>query len=142
MPPLYPGIRPYILLISVAGSTSEVNAAIQQNRGILPVTDAKSLRSGEAGQCDLARRRLPRLRMSFSPAKCPPVSSRIERRPTIMAKAWSHKNRSGIDGRHRRLSDLFLLLAQEPRQLRGLGLAYRKPSEAKPRAWRGFNISV
>lgn len=143
MPPLYSGIRPYILLISVAGSTSEVNAAIEQHRGILPVTDAKSLSSGEASQRDLARRSLPRLRISFSPTEFPPVSPRIERRPAIMAKASRNKGRVGIDRWHRGLSEQpYYRLSAGAAPILGSASPFVRSAHTKPRAWRGFNKRI
>ena len=66
-----------------------MHAGVEQHRGVFAIADAERLGAREAGQRDLARRRLPGAGVRLLPAEMPPAGAGIERRPAVVADAES-----------------------------------------------------
>jgi len=66
-------------------AASQMKPAVEQDGGVFAVAEALRLGAGEAGQRDLARRRLPHLGVRFAPAEKAPALLGIERRALIVA---------------------------------------------------------
>src|SRR5436305_1084917 len=76
-------------------------AGVEERRGVLAVADAERFGARQAGQRDLARRRLPGAGVRLFPAEMPPPRTGVERRAAIMADAEAGKAQAAI-GRHDR----------------------------------------
>src|SRR6516162_4571613 len=67
-----------------------MDAAIQQHRGVLPISHTELVSAGDAGEHDLSRRCPPGELMSLAPAEATPIDASIEGWSTIVANAGSH----------------------------------------------------
>ena len=115
-----------------------MDAAVEQDRGVLMIADSDRLRPREPGERDLARRRLPRRRMCLAPAKGSPARFRIDRRSAIVADWGRRKHRrrrQALRSPHRSAADTgprFTRQSALRLSAPALRLAYRKIVDGSP----------